>query len=220
MLRSQYHEGRAVQRIRTCGIYGDLLITVLHLEIHLSTVRLADPVGLHLLYLLRPVQLVQVVQQAVCVRGDLQHPLTQILLGNRSAAALAAAVDHFLICQTGLTGRTPVDGELLFIRQALFEHLYKNPLGPLIELRICCIHFHIPVVKGCDIVNLSLDISHIFCGRLCRVYAHLDGVILSRKSECVPSHGMNDVMSLHQLVAAPYITDHIASSVTYMKSVA
>ena len=44
------------------GIYGDLLITSVYREIYLGTVGLADPVGLHLLYLFRPVQLVQIIQ--------------------------------------------------------------------------------------------------------------------------------------------------------------
>ena len=61
MLRSQYHEGCAVQGIRTGGINGDLLVSSLNLEINLSTVGFSDPLALHFLNLLRPVQFVQVV---------------------------------------------------------------------------------------------------------------------------------------------------------------
>ena len=112
-------------KVAPCRVSGRVVYTVIFsslpstCEVYLCTVGFADPVSLHLLYLLRPVQLVQIIQQTVCICGDLQHPLTQILLGNRGAAALAAAVDNFLVCQTGLTGRTPVDGELLLISQAL-----------------------------------------------------------------------------------------------------
>ena len=51
------------------------------------------------------------------------------------------------------------------------------------------------------------------------MYAHLDGVVLRRKSESVPSHGMDHIISVHQLVAAPHVGDHIASPVSHMKSV-
>ncbi len=52
------------------------------------------------------------------------------------------------------------------------------------------------------------------------MYAHFDGVVLSRKAEGVPAHRVNDVVALHQLVAAPYVADDVASPVAYVKSVA
>ncbi len=61
MLRSQYHKGCAVEGIGTCGVYGNLFLTAFYRELYLRAVGFADPVGLHLLYLFRPVQLVQIV---------------------------------------------------------------------------------------------------------------------------------------------------------------
>ena len=61
MLRGEYHKGCAVKRIRSCCVDSDLLVASLYRELNLCTVGFADPVGLHLFNLLRPVELVEVV---------------------------------------------------------------------------------------------------------------------------------------------------------------
>ena len=62
MFRSKNQEGCPVKRIGSCGKNGDFLFGVLQLEIHLCTVRTANPLGLHLLHLFRPVQRVQIIE--------------------------------------------------------------------------------------------------------------------------------------------------------------
>ena len=62
MFRSKNQEGRPVKRIGSCGKNGNLLFGVLQLEIHLCTVRTTNPLRLHLLYLFRPVQSVQIIE--------------------------------------------------------------------------------------------------------------------------------------------------------------
>ena len=219
MLRSEHHECRAVEGIRSCGVDSDLLVPALYREIHFRAVGFADPVGLHLFHLLRPVQLVQVIQETVRVFCDAQHPLAQVLLCHLRAAALAFTVYNFLICQSGLAGRAPVDREFLLICKARLEHFHEDPLGPFVEIRICRIDFHIPVVKRRYIVDLLLDVGYIFRRGLRRVNAHLDRIVLSRQAECVPAHGMNNVIALLQFITAPHIRDDIASPVSDMKSV-
>ena len=184
-----------------------------------SAVALSDPVRLHLLYLLRPIQLIQIIQKTIRVIGNPQHPLLQVLLGHIGAAPLAFAVDHFLVGQSGLAGGTPVDRHLLLVGQALLEHLYEDPLGPLVELRIRGVYFHIPVIDRRNLVDLAFDILDILRGGLRRMHTHLDGVVLRRESERVPSHGMDHIISVHQLVTAPHIGDHISPPVSYMKPV-
>ena len=147
--------------VRPCGVNGDLLIAALYREIHFSAVGFADPVGLHFLYLFRPVKLVQIVQQAIRVGCNFQHPLLQVLLGNLGAAAFTFTVYHFFVGQARLTGRTPVDGHFLLICQPCLEHFYKNPLGPLIEIRISGIDFHIPVIQSGDLLDLALDFGYV-----------------------------------------------------------
>src|SRR5699024_9439058 len=125
----------------------------------------------------------------------------------------------FLVCKTCLTGRAPVDRELFLICKAGLEHFYENPLCPFVEIRICCVYFHIPVIKRCDVIDLLLNVCYVLSCGFCRVNAHLDGIVLSRKSESIPSHRMDDIVTLLKFITAPHIGDHIASPVSHMKSV-
>ena len=50
--------------------------------------------------------------------------------------------------------------------------------------------------------------------------AGLDRVVLCRKAERIPSHRMDQIISLEHLVTAPHIRDYIASPVSHMQSVA
>src|SRR5262249_31855679 len=58
-----------------------------------------DPVALHLLDVLRPVELIQTGQELFRVGGDTQHPLPHGFANDLVASALALAVDHFFIGQ-------------------------------------------------------------------------------------------------------------------------
>ena len=70
----------------------------------------ADPVALHGLDLLRPVQQLQIVEQPVGVGGDAHHPLPQPLPEHREVAAVAAAVGgDLLVGQHRAQPGAPVD---------------------------------------------------------------------------------------------------------------
>ena len=92
-----------------------------------------DPVALHELDGLGPVERVQPTQQAIGISGDPQHPLAQRPAVHRMVAAVAAALaGHLLIGQHGAKGRTPVDRHLVEIRQTL---IIQDPaLLTLVEL--------------------------------------------------------------------------------------
>ncbi len=219
MLWSQYHERCPEQRIRPCGVDRNLLVPSLYRKVHLRTVRFSNPVRLHLLDLLRPVQLIQVIKQPLRIRCNLQHPLTEVLLRDLGAAAFAFAIHDLFIGKTGLAGRTPVNREFLLIGKPFLEHLHENPLGPLIEFRVSGIHLPVPVIQSRNLINLLLDILHILSRGNRRMHAHLDGIVLSRKSECIPAHRVDDIVSLLQLIPAPYIRNHISSPMPHMKPV-
>ena len=219
MLRRKHHEGGSVKCIWSGRIDCDLLFPVLDREIHLCSIGFADPVGLHLLNLFRPVQLIQVIEKALCIRRDLQHPLAQVFLGHLCSAALAFSIHHFLVSKAGLTGRTPVDREFLLVSKALLEHFYKDPLCPLIVIRVCGVHFTVPVIKSCDLVDLFLDMLNVFCCRYRRMHTHLNRIVFCRQAKRIPSHRMDNIIALLQLIPAPYIGDHVASPVSYMETI-
>ena len=101
---SQHHVGCAKQGVRSggenldfCGVSGRGLRGVGN-KSNLGTARAANPVALHCLDLLRPIQLLQVINQAIGVRGNPHHPLLQILPENGEVAALGATIGgDFLI---------------------------------------------------------------------------------------------------------------------------
>ena len=220
MLGSKNHKGCSVKGIRSCGIDGDLLLSSVNREFHFRAIGFADPVRLHLLNFLGPVKLVQIVQKAVRIFGDTQHPLTEILLGHRRTAPFATSVYHLFVGKTSLTGRTPVNGEFLLVCQTFLKHLHEDPLCPFVEIGIRGVYFHIPVIDRRDIVDLLLDILHVLGGGDSRMNAHLDGVVLRREAEGIPAHGMDQVISLKHFITAPHIRDHIASPVSHVETVA
>ena len=51
---------------------------------------------------------------------------------DRCVAPLTAAVDHLLVGEHRLVLGTPVHRRALLVREARFEELEKEPLGPLV----------------------------------------------------------------------------------------
>ena len=85
-------------------------VVALDREAHRRARRAADPVALHQLDRLGPVERVEIVEQPVGVRGDAQHPLLQRTAVDREVAALAAAVGgDLLVGEHRAEPGTPVD---------------------------------------------------------------------------------------------------------------
>ena len=128
VFRRQHHVRRAEQRVGPGREHLD--IAGRSTEQHRRARGPADPVALHGLDLLRPVQQFEIVQQPVRVRGDAHHPLPQPLPEHREVPALATAVGRdFLIGQHGAKPRTPVDYRVGPVDQSIrVDHI-----GPLIR---------------------------------------------------------------------------------------
>ena len=132
--------------------------------------------------------------------------------------ALAASVDHLFVRKYRAKRRTPVDRHFGNVSKPLLIELLENPLRPLVILRIGGIDFAIPVVgeaKRADLLAEAVDI--LFRGNS-RVSASLYGILLGRKTECVPSHRMQDIEALHALVAAKNVGSRITFGVADMQS--
>ena len=108
VLGRQHHVGRAEQRVGPGGEHLD--VAGVGAEQHRRAGGAADPVALHGLDLVRPVQHFEIVEQPVGVRGDAHHPLPQPFPEHREVAAVAAAVGgDLLVGQHGAQTRAPVD---------------------------------------------------------------------------------------------------------------
>ena len=92
---------------------------------HGSAVGFADPVALHELDLLRPVDGVEVFDQTVAVCGDAHGPLAQFALEHREVAAFGLAFGgDLLVGEHGAQARAPVDRGLGDVGQTeVVEHV-------------------------------------------------------------------------------------------------
>ena len=77
-----------------------------------------DPVALHRLDCVRPIQQVEVVDQSIRVGGDAHLPLPHVALEDREVAAVAATIgSDFLVRNNSAQAWAPVDWRLADVRQ-------------------------------------------------------------------------------------------------------
>ena len=115
VLGRQHHVGGAEQRVRPGGEDADACVAarrsapIRNCKVHLRAFAAADPVPLHFLERIAPVDGVEVLQQPLGVGGDAQHPLAHRLADDREAADLALAVHDLLVGQHGAELLAPPD---------------------------------------------------------------------------------------------------------------
>jgi hypothetical protein len=179
--------GGAEQRVGARREHLDLLRRALDVERDPRAHRAADPVALHLLDRLGPVDEVEVLDEAVGVGGDPQHPLPHRPPLDRVAAALALAVDHLLVREHGAERRAPVHRHLGEIGEPALVEAAEDPLRPLDVLRIGGVDLARPVVVEAERLELALERRDVLRGGLARVGAGLDRILLGRAVRTRPS---------------------------------
>ncbi len=216
VLRRKHHVRRAEQRVAPRRVDRDLR-PGRRAEIHQRPRRLADPVALHLLDALRPVERVQILQKPLRVRRDPQHPLPHRTAHHRMVPALGASVDDFLVRQDRPQRRTPVHRNLRHVRQPLLVELLENPLRPLVVLRVRRVDLAVPVVRKAQRADLFAEAVDVLLRRDRRVRPRLDRVLLGRQAERVPPHRMQHVEALHPLVAAQDVRRRVPLGVPHVE---
>ncbi len=73
---------------------------------------LADPVPLHYLDALWPLDTVEALQELLCVVGDPEEPLLEVPPGDDALAALAPALHHLFVGEHRLAVGAPIGGRL------------------------------------------------------------------------------------------------------------
>ena len=184
VLRRDDHVRRAEERISAGGIDGDV-VTDVGLERDLGTRGAADPVALLGLDALDVIHIVQIVDQALGVLRNGEHPLAFLLAHNLAAAALADTVDDLFVGEHALAARAPVDRHGGLVGQAVLIHLQEDPLRPLVIARIRRIDRAVPVkavAKHLELLGKVGDVVFCHNGRVDMI---LDGVVLSRQTKRV-----------------------------------
>src|SRR5271167_1337155 len=118
-------------------------------EGELSAFAAADPVALHQLDRLRPIDAVEIFEQAIGVLGDLDVPLLEIFLGDGVVGMPpAASVDDLLVGENGLALVAPPLRAVRAVGEAALQEHQEEPLRPLVVLGRRRIYFARPIVSA------------------------------------------------------------------------
>ena len=127
MFRRDHGERGAEQGVGTGGVDLHVFDAVrgFDLEMHGSAVGFADPISLHELDLLRPVDAIKIFDQTVAVCGDAHGPLAQLALEHREVTAFGLAFGgDLLVGEHRAQARTPVHRGLGDVGQTeVVEHV-------------------------------------------------------------------------------------------------
>src|SRR5690606_8678661 len=77
MFRREHHECRTVERIRTSSVDSDLFVAAIYGKANFRTLALTDPVALHRLDLVRPVEIIDTFEKWIGIIRNLEKPLLQ-----------------------------------------------------------------------------------------------------------------------------------------------
>jgi hypothetical protein len=134
------------------------------------------------------------------------------------AGAPAAAVDDLLVGEHRLVHRIPIDLGIFLVEKPLSEQPCEQPLLPAVILGPAGGELAVPVIGEAQLLELSPHVVDVLVGPLCRRDLVLHGGILRRQAECIPSHGLQDILTLHALIAADDIADGVVAHVTHVQA--
>jgi hypothetical protein len=196
----------------------NLQSAICNLKLDFGTFRFPDPVALHLLDALGPVEAVEVGEQALGVGGDAQHPLAHRATDHRMPAALALAINHFLVRQHRAQRGAPVHRDLGLIGQPALIELEENPLRPLEVVRVGRGDLAVPVVGETERLELLAEAGDVALRGHARMRAGLQRVLLRRQAERIPAHRMQHIEPLHPLVAREDVRRRVALGVAHVQA--
>ncbi len=159
-----------------------------------------DPILLHQLCFLRPLQLLQAVEQTIRVLRNLPEPLRKRPLYHFRPASLTLPFLHLFVRQHRLVLGAPVHERLLLVRKPVLEHLQEEPLRPPVVLRLRRIECLLPVIHAAHALELPDHCCDVLLGGCVGMDARLDCVVLRGEPEGIEPHGREDVPAQHPLI--------------------
>ena len=220
MLRREHHVSGAEQRIGPRGVNGEISAGAGNGETHVGALRAANPVALHSLHALGPVEPIEILEQAIGVGGDFQHPLFHQPPFDGIAGLDIFAVPHFFVREHGALRRAPVDGDLREIGEAILVELQKNPLRPSDVVWIGRRNLAAPVVGKPEPFDLAAKGVDVFLRGDGGVHPCAHGVAFRRQPKGVPAHRMQHVEAAHALVAAEDVGRGVALGMADVQTLA
>ena len=152
VLGRQHGIGHAEARVRARGEDLDVQIRAsLDGHAELGALGSTDPVALHGLHALGPVEAVQSVQQLVGVARDAEEPLLEVAPLDDVTRPLAGAVgEDLLVGEHGVASGAPVDRRLGAVGEAGAQQLEEDDLVPFHVVGVVAAQFAAPVVDSAE----------------------------------------------------------------------
>ena len=189
--------------------------SAVHGEVELGPLGAPDPVLLHDLGPMGPLEIVEGLEELVGIPGDAEEPLLQIALLDDIARALAGAVrEHLLVGQDGLAAGAPVHRGLGPVGEARLEEPQEDRLVPLHVLGVVAVDLAAPVVDGTETPEGGGQLGDPGFGEDPGVGARLDGRVLGRQAERVESDGAEHALALHRLVPDRQVTERVVADMS------
>ena len=163
------------------------------------------------------IKAVQVREKPVGILGNFEHPLAFNLSYNLASAAFANAAYHLFVGKHAFAGGTPVNRHLFFVGKTLFVKLQKDPLGPLIILRVGGVYLARPVKREAQTFKLALKVLDVVFGYCFGVNMVFNGEVFGGKTKGVPTHGVQNVIAAKPLFAGDNIKRGVRTGVPDVK---
>ncbi len=215
VLRGEHHVGRPEERVRPGREDRQRFVATRQGEVDLGALAASDPVGLHELDLLGPLDRRQVVQETLGVVGGAEVPLLEVLLGDVAAAAPAVPLLDLLVGEDRLAARAPPLLARPPIGEPALVHEEEEPLRPAVVVRQAAGDLARPVERQADHVHLAVVVGDVALGRHPWVHAHLEGVVLGREPERVPAHRVQHVVPAHAVITRHDVGGHVIAAVPH-----
>ena len=98
------------------------------------------------------------------------------------------------------------------------EHTLEGPLCPLIVDGVASPYLTLPIETEANLVQLRAIMVDVLDGCFFWMLSSLDGILLSRQTIGIVSHGVQHVEALLTLIAGIDITGDIAQRMTYVQA--
>ena len=219
MVGADDQEGGPIEGVGTGGEHGHLRsLAAPQVVADVGALAAADPVALRELGLLRPVELVEGVEQLLRVVGDAQKPLLEDPLLDPTLTALAVTVDDLLVGEDGETRGTPVDRALAVLGETGVEKLAEDPLGPPVVPGIGRVDGVIPVEHGAEQPQLASEVGDTARHQARRVLAHPQREVLGVDAECVEADRLEDIVPAQPAVSPVDVRSAEGEDISEMQS--
>ncbi len=230
MLRRDDAERHAEDRVDACGEDAQHRLPLLDHEpivflrpgglerdLHrkLDAFASPDPVPLHLLDALGPVEFVQVVDQPLGVLRDLEEPLWDHLLLDHRIATPAKPADNLLVRQHGHALGAPVDACQPAIGQPALVQPLEDPLRPAVVVGVARFEAPRPVVADPHKFHLPLVGRCVARDHRGRVRLLGDRLVFGGQTERIEAHGVQHAVALHGPHAAHQVGADVVAAVAH-----